>query len=415
MSKIAKTIKLFDIYGSYFNLRINNEAKFKSTLGGILSIMTMGVLIFCVVNFGQNFFYKKNPKVSIKDGFFLDKEIPIVSGDQYPDTYMYLSIPNYLENILFPVISQISEETLSTFLINKVDNQTLFENGIIDNTTEIWLETRIFYSFKLNDYQMGANSYANIPNNLPIYLTFTDCSVMDPNLLSKNNVTCTRDYFTNNTIEHFRIDIIYDKVGFNPNMLDPFPSKKAIYSISVFNDVMTTLNAPLEKISLADDRGLISSDVINSDLFTISGFTESDMRLGGILVPYPIVNIVFSVSDNYRVYSRTYEKFQDLLAAIGGFMKIIFTVLNIFNFLIRSYLIDMHIVETLFRKEDAESDSYQSLKENVSIDTIKSSISYIYLCPENKVNNFLGDINTSFKESKLKIVNNKKSKNIYLS
>jgi hypothetical protein len=412
MSKIASTIKLFDIYGSYFNLRINNEAKFKSTLGGILSIITMGILIFCIVNFGQNFYYKKNPKVSIKDGFFLDSEIPVVSGNQYPDTYIFFSFPSYIDNILFPVLYQIVGDVTYKYLIDRVDNQTLFDNYILDNTTQQMLETRSFYSFKLNDFDMGANSYANIPNNMPIYVTLNDCTIIDQDLLSKNNITCNSDYFTNNTMEQLRIDVIYDKVGFNPDSYYPFPSKKSIYSISVFNNIMTTLKAPLEKIRLADDRGIISSDIINSDLFSIIDFSESNMQLG-LSLPYPIANIVFNVSDNYRIYSRTYEKFQDLLAAIGGFMKIIFTALNIFNFIIRSYLIDMHIVETLFRKEEAESDFYQSIKENISIDTINSSIYYIYLLLENKVNNFLRDINSTFKESKLKIVNNKKSKNLF--
>ena len=57
----------------------------------------------------------------------------------------------------------------------------------------------------------------------------------------------------------------------------------------------------------------------------------------------------------------------------------IFAVLNIISYIIRSYLIDMHIIETLFRKEESELDTDQPFKPNISIDTIKSSILFILL------------------------------------
>ena len=104
MSKMEKAIQIFDIYGSYFSLRINNQAKFKSILGGVLSIITMGVLLFCILSFGEDFYKKKNPKVSIKEGFYADGEIPILNGTEYEEKSILIAISKYADNIIEPVI-----------------------------------------------------------------------------------------------------------------------------------------------------------------------------------------------------------------------------------------------------------------------------------------------------------------------
>jgi hypothetical protein len=80
MPQISKFIKTFNIYGNFFNLRINRSAKFKSVIGGFLSFITMGVLTFCVMIFGKDFFEKLHPKVAVEDGLFEDIAIPLLKG-----------------------------------------------------------------------------------------------------------------------------------------------------------------------------------------------------------------------------------------------------------------------------------------------------------------------------------------------
>jgi hypothetical protein len=102
MSRIEKTIRLFDIYGSYFNLRINNQAKFRSILGGLLSLITMGVFLFCMLTFGQEFYHKRNLKVSIKNGFFEDADIPTMKKNDYESKTIIFMLGDNVLNRFYP-------------------------------------------------------------------------------------------------------------------------------------------------------------------------------------------------------------------------------------------------------------------------------------------------------------------------
>ena len=69
-----KFFKLFDIYGGEFNLRINGQTKFRSVTGGFFSFITMAIFIWTVISFGKDFYQRKNPKITMQDGFFNEND-----------------------------------------------------------------------------------------------------------------------------------------------------------------------------------------------------------------------------------------------------------------------------------------------------------------------------------------------------
>jgi hypothetical protein len=167
--------------------------------------------------------------------------------------------------------------------------------------------------------------------------------------------------------------VFFEKYGFVPEDLMPFTTRLTCFQYLLVNTSLTDIDIPLIVNTLQDDRGSITEEKISYSVLNVDNYVQNNYIFESAI---PQVYINFYISEQNQTYMRSYQKLQDLLAAIGGFMKIIFTALNILNFIIRSYLIDMHIIDTLFRKEEAESELYQAMQGNISVDTIKSSKYY---------------------------------------
>jgi hypothetical protein len=369
MSKIERAIQIFDIYGSYFNLRINNQAKFKSVLGGVLSILTMAVFLFCILSFGQDFYKKKNPKVSIKEGFFDDDKIPILSGNDYENKTIILMVDTSMDSRVYP--SYLNTKEQSYYLLPKCEQEFLLNQGLA-NKTELETAPFNFFCLNLNSFEIGSDSAFFNNNFNGLVIEFMECSFFPQEILDKFGYKCDHEFLNDpeGIIYRASVDILYEKLGFNPDSENPFLKKWSSFKFFFFNGKMSVIEIPLITTNLEDDRGMISPDIRNSTVLNINKFTKTDYEIGGNI---PRIILKISVSDDHKTYIRSYQKLQDLLASIGGFMKIIFAGLNIFNFIIRSYLIDMHIIDTLFRKEEDESDLNQILKGDASMESIKSS------------------------------------------
>jgi hypothetical protein len=376
MSKLIESIKLFDIYGSYFNLRINNQAKFKSTIGGIFSIITMAVFLFCVINFGKQFIYKLNPRISVQTSFLPDDKPYVMTGSKYQNKTMIVALQSQFKNILLPVIHNIYEGNLLTIVPNECDQNGLSIMQRYLTTNPDLLDSLTFYCVNLNDYLIGSNSLSQLSFNPKLSVNIRSCQDIDPQVLLAANLTCDNDFFANNTIDSYYVQVYFEKYGFDPDILDPFVSRLSVDMFSLGNNMISEVSIPLQLNTLQDDRGALSSEYTYSSVLNVNDYSRNDYYFD---MNYPFLNINFYISEQTTTYMRSYEKFQDLLAVIGGFMKLIFAGLNILNFIIRAYLVDMHIIDTLFRKEEAESEFYQAMRGNLSVDTIKTSKIYINL------------------------------------
>ena len=78
MRQFLSGLRFCDIYSSYFQLRINNEYKFRTEIGGILSLLTLGFLLYLIPTLGENFFNYLNPSCSFERGLF--ETIPFFGG-----------------------------------------------------------------------------------------------------------------------------------------------------------------------------------------------------------------------------------------------------------------------------------------------------------------------------------------------
>jgi len=115
---------------------------------------------------------------------------------------------------------------------------------------------------------------------------------------------------------------------------------------------------------LVDDIGwFVSNPQYAMDLSYSQNFVNMLPSLENLR--YPNIYIQFSLTDEFKKFTRTFTRLQDLLALIGGFMKLVFTILNIFNLIIRVYLIDYYLINRIFDNET--STNFRISKNNVNL------------------------------------------------
>jgi hypothetical protein len=197
------------------------------------------------------------------------------------------------------------------------------------------------FCIKLNSFEMGS-----------ISLNFQQCSEMSEalyNYVISNNDTCNRDD-NDISMKNVEMFVFVPELGFKPNLEYPFFSIMSYYQLTFASIFMTSVKIPINLYYLEDDIGWMMKDVQSK-----TDIDMSDQKLGYVSVnetKFPQVQFMINVGSRYKKYSRSYVKFQDFLAVIGGFMKLVLTILNIGLIYAKNYLIDMHIISTQFSNRE---------------------------------------------------------------
>lgn len=112
MKKIVPIISSFDTYGTLFNFTINRELKFKTFIGGIISLLTFLFIVYTTFLFGEDSFFRRNPKIVFMQEKFLTESNRLKISNKnltvawriedsnrkqvlYPNDFFYSSIVYY--------------------------------------------------------------------------------------------------------------------------------------------------------------------------------------------------------------------------------------------------------------------------------------------------------------------------------
>jgi hypothetical protein len=356
MSKLRNFIKLFDIYGNYFQLRINNQTKFKTCSGGLLSIVTLVILIFRILSYGSDFFNRESPKISIEEGLFQSKS-PLVNGTEYPIKPMMLVIVKYITDVAKPTFTA---RLNGSYVIKYLDEckPEYMDTYFPEYNYTFLSSSTSSYCFNLNDNTMGFDGVQAIG--------LSECSTIDKATLDSftgRNITCKTNITS--PIPIANVNLYTKQLGFNPQLRQPFINKTIVYNFGFFSNYVTTTNIFCNLQYLQDDRGWIIDNVVSiTDLAPQQEIVHIQPSNQVKNIPYFTISLL--INDKFKRYNRTYPKFQDFLATLGGFMKLILFVLQIVSHIMRSYQIDLYIIDEKF-----EPDPSKPVKEIVTSNKTK--------------------------------------------
>jgi hypothetical protein len=360
---LFRIMRLFDIYGNYFQLRLGDQSKFKTPFGGLFTILTLLILLFCILNFSSDYVNKRKPRVYTEEGLYQDNEIPVLNGTEYPLKPVMVVVPISFSNVAKP---KINYKLNGTFYSNYLEE---CNRGYTDlyfpevNVTALSFSLSL-YCFNFNDYPITSGGVFS--------LGYMECARMDnatlSDILSKGK-KCT----TNSTTIAYTSMTLYTKqFGFNPGSEHTFIYKTLKYYLTFSNTAVSTINIFWNIEILQDDKGWLIESLHNT---TDLAPQREDVQLTQVTsTKIPLYSITFYLGEKYKIHNRSYEKLGDVLAAIGGFMQLILALGNTISGYLKSYSIDMHILNEKFGSDGVNLEKGNNEKGVVDHKVSKSNI-----------------------------------------
>jgi hypothetical protein len=374
----SNIIKFLDLYGDYYQLRFADQAKFKTVFGGTFSTVTIIFLILCFLYFGDDFFKRKQPKISIEEGLFETNEIPDLNGTEYPVKPIVIQMTRTFSNLSKLKLILSYNNTFINKYLEECNAEYLDEYFPEKNFTK-YTNQFSFYCLNLNDYILTAAG--------SIAITNVECSKIDSTSLAdmlSRNITCN----TNVTNAFTGIVTLYTKqIGFKPDLENPFKNKTLTYNFNFLNTYVNYVYMYWNIQYLSDNIGwLIDSIEDSADLAPQPEIIQLT-PIDGKKIPGFAIRIF--INEKFKKYNRTYQKIQDVLAAFGGFSQLVLFGINFIVSFIRVYFIDMYIIDQKFDEAQPlnESNSHGTKIIKFNNNNVNNNSSVQVLQPNNDSTN----------------------------
>ena len=359
MVKQIRAFFLFiDIYGTKFHLFLNHQLKFKTWIGGIITIILSVIGLIFIYIFGNDFFFRKNPsythssigedykkinltneKVIIAFRFEDDYGlIPETSKYIFPKIYYYSAIPGedgeYRSDYKEEYISyrkcvdndfEGDQNLISLYgdlYCIEWENKTF--GGFWDNKFIYYFEIRLFYCKNGENYSFN-NSIC-------------------PTIQELNDYFSKQIYFS----------IYYTTVNFHVNDLKkPLIRTHSNYFTYISHNFRKTERIFLSEQILNDDQGWIISQHKNISCWGFDSFSSDYkyyennlLNIEGFSTLFYSINIYMDSNKHY--YTRKYMKIPDVLSMIGGLLTFFNLFGKIINRPINLSIKKLEIIERFF-------------------------------------------------------------------
>ena len=379
MEKIKEYLRIIDFFGHDPSFIIKNNLKYKTHIGGLLTLIVIIISVITLIFFSEELYSKKSPSVNLiteanlnpsKINFFDNFEFIIgIQNDDfivqrnesiyYAKGFLFQTIIN--SSGIFNIKEEIDLDSCDKALKNSI-NYELFKDLNLNN----------YYCFSKNQSKININNiYLNEywGNNgfQMLQIKFYDCVNTDEYVI-KNNITCASEEILKENLNLADLSLYFiDTFISTNNYKNPFQRGIHEYFYDVSKNFLLTLTQYYNHIEINDDSGLIftTSNKINSFKLSDMITNKADERTGE-----HFLTLTLQLNNVIEKYQRKYYKLQDYAAQVGG---VINTLIIICYIILKFYdenayfefLINEYFEIKLFEKKKTESNI--SLLENNEI------------------------------------------------
>ena len=392
-----------DFFTPLITLSYNNEYKHSSIPSIILSFFAMllitAITVFYVIRVLQRkkfsaYFYdsylKKPPQISLdkKGAFhFLLLNDNIIPNDKILTVVGYNNLPSYyLNSMNYPVESFISSSNYSyiygqctTDDIENIENELTNKEQFLNYGYCIKKAIRLRdkKTINVNDKEfiwpkISSGDY----NDIPYSINIIKCS-KEPDPFTNEIKECESDDKINNILNslvsaHFYFLDNYIDISIFKNPAIPYfyivDSEMSLKS-TTFNINHINMNPAV--INSHQDYLFDKTTKINAAIFqrVDVGSVNKESFLANVLCSFVIWE-----KDRIQVYERRYDGILDLLSSVGGFYKVIMSVLSFINIIFYKYA-EYKDAQILYDKEKKLNTSIK-LSNSFSRSVIQNNIIY---------------------------------------
>jgi hypothetical protein len=354
-------ISSIDFLGPILNFKIQGNKNFKSSFGGLSSILLFVIAVVAFLGFGKDLFEKKQPRVTFNR---------ITDGEDIQLKYLTDG------NFLFSIYDQYTDQQIPDF-------ERRFEvyYDFLDFRGQGMIDTNFRNPFEKCSKEVTQNYTGYLNMDPSTYYCFPKNSKIEvEGVMSQGKSSLVRlqlDYCKNNTnpqklktncipkadtqkfLESKRIQmnyIIETALIKTNNYKDP--SSKYIYSNSINTNALTwtRLNILFKKIIINTDLGFFLDDQQDLSIMALESVTSESIYS-------PDSDTVFSFlignSPWKEIYTRSYIKIQDVFAIMGGFLNASVIILKlIVDYIARPKLVN--IFNKIYKFSNMDSMSHKA-------------------------------------------------------
>lgn len=397
-------LKKIDFYGNSINFLVDGSSnRVNSPIGGAMTIVTFLFLLFSFAVFGQDFYYKLNPKLTIQDKLMGDDEIQnLIDYGISNKTIVFkaqkvmVDFSNFLVDIAVPNTSYTQK---IYDLVDYCSDDYVVKAFYAGNSTAANKDKNdySYLCYDLGKYPFGLNNdqqtYGS-PLVIPVSIWTFRCGKTARGIKGRD-CPVNLDLTKNDAVE---LEIWTHEVLYNQDdILNPFFS-------NLIRVTRLITSRSHEAISWLSIKKHISHDNFG---FMLDSFTDKEDY--GASEFYTLVAALPNPNDfydftlytgfqrKYLKYTRTYMKFQDLLAIVGGVVKSIFTFFQLTLY----FLNDRNVANLIIKKMNydlSEPNSKVHFADNIENNNLEKS--NVQLNPKNEApleiikNNYIDKTNS---------------------
>ena len=328
-SEYMSFLKKIDLFGHSYNLTFNKQKILNSTFGGALTILTLCTIFIVSFFLGSEMIYKENPNsistvltsvtrpnltFNISIAYIVEDDL----GNSIDDFSQYFSVTPYFQNMT--MVSDSTGATHLKYINTSINSFICTEKDFNPENKDAFYNNDLDSAVCFDDGQpLGGFFDNNYASYLDIYLTKCVNSTM-------NNNTCRTQkeidqWFKDNPKIQFAA--YYETVNYNSkNLHHPNNYALKVESILLDFNFCKIKNFFFLETKISTDYGIIGNSLHNIsyqvfDHMTSEFYSHSDPT------DKCLANLRLFTSNNSQYYSRTYMKFQDLIARLGVVFNLI--------------------------------------------------------------------------------------------
>ena len=433
---------ILDSFGVGINFYLEGYKDYRSQLGGFITLVIYVITIICGIIFSKNLLQRVNPSVSTTSANYPNPEKIL-----YPNNTFFIlgitvdSLPFINESIYRPIAyintkvngsEELMRQNISVDLCDKVLNEDYKYYDVIKH-----LNLSNFYCIDLNqNNKSGINNDELYINEFwgndgfrMLQIKIFNCSAVADDISQCADNDIIKEKLSSPIISYYTLKNYID----TNNYKNPFVRglQETFYYVSYKKFISATQY--LKHVQIHSDKGFLFSEeeiIADHTIDSLIEYSETDQEDGKIFT------ISIQLTNKIDIYTRTYNKLQDLGAEIGAVYGALHMVLAIiFQFYNNSKLFCDIINNFFLIKEDftplnREKKSFVDLKRrffkdlNLIISLRKSSFITSHHSRFNNSSNLnkninlstMSDLNTTnknkFSEEILKTTDNLKKEKI---
>ncbi len=382
---VAKFLREIDVLGIKFHLYSGKALKRSTAFGGFLTILLGIITIILFIIFGNNFFYKKHPSVTMS----VENTLSYEYFDLRQENVLFaFRIEDYdahfidTSNILYFKIYYYTTEEGTNGEYHSIIKDEFLPYHVCNDSDFPDVNLTKTYG-KLYCPELGGKKFGGYwdSNNL-YYFEIQVFFCEDGAQYSASNPKCTsldtlREFLNQDDPKFFAL--YYPLVEFNPlSYNEPLIRRYKNYYYCLSYRLQRNDDLFLKKTIMNDDKGWLLNEYKNItkwgvDSFrnTYAYFSDEDLTKEGSSTKIYEINLYTSMEKNY--YTRYYMKIQNVIAITGSIINVVAYFFESLSHFIGSNILKIEVIKHFFYFEKKSERNFLLLHKSISTPYIKSN------------------------------------------